>query len=358
MEFIIRNVDFEVTEYEVTKKIAEVLHARPGPFMSDADVPQRLINFRVTLEMNECGGVRNKGVGSLRLPSKDVGLKFRRLVDGEDGVTIKVGKKRLKFIPTTKHIPNNMLVTLAKAPYVDPDIAQKRQEKIDALSSDFRIAVVQIGTFYRPQGASPSDPRAFSVEWQSNLLNGLGWLNFEYEHKLIRAKVGDPARGQLLYSLIVTFANINKMAVGYDFGNQYICFDLFTPPIVEREDFNRTLTGTYSDKKNYRERVGAIHPGHEQIAPYAHHIRIILSEQGDLDKFKQFCKIAELRSPVYGVRIEATCQGFFTSKKTGLGAKMVGIIELRLARSVSDRGPSPKWCYKYEGARGVAPEDR
>ncbi|KAG1890753.1 RNA dependent RNA polymerase-domain-containing protein [Suillus subluteus] len=318
MEFIIRNVDFGVTEYEVTKQIAEVLHACPGPFVSDADAQQRLINFRVTLEKNECGGVRNKGFGSLQLPSKDVGLKFRRLVDGEDGVTIKVGKKRLKFIPTTKHIPNDMLVTLAKAPYVDPDIAQKRQEKVDALSSDFRIALLQIGTFYRPQGASPSDPRAFSVEWQSNLLDGLGWLNFEYEHKLIRAKVGDPARGELLYSLIVTFANINKMAVGYDFGNQYICFDLFTPPIVEREDFNRTLTGTYSDKKNYRERVGAIHPGHAQIAPYAHHIRIILSERGDLDKFQQFCKIAELRPPVSGVSIEANCQGFFTSKKLAL----------------------------------------
>ncbi|KAG2750605.1 RdRP-domain-containing protein [Suillus brevipes Sb2] len=317
MEFIIRNVDFEVTEYEVTKKIAEVLHACPGPFVSDADAatPQRLINFRVMLEKNECGGVRNKGSGFLRLPSKDVGVKFRRLVDGEDGITIKVGKKRLKFIPTNKYIPNDVLVTLEKAPYVDPDIAQRRQEKIDALSSNFRIAKLQIGTFYRPQDASPSDPRAFSVEWEANLLNGLGWLSFEYEHKLIRAKVGDPARGQLSYSLIVTFTNINKMALGYDFGNQYICFDLFSPPIIEREDFNRTLTGTRSDGRNYRQRVGAMHPGHEQIAPYAHHIRIVLSEQGDLDEFKKFCAIAELRSPIYRVRIEAVCQGFFTSKK-------------------------------------------
>ena len=94
-----------------------------------------------------------------------------------------------------------------------------------------------------------------------------------------------------------------------------ICLDLFTPPIIEREDINRTLTGEWSDTKNYRDRVGALHPGHEKIAPYAHHIRIILSEPGDLDKFKQFCRIAELRPPFEGVRIEATCQGFFTSKQ-------------------------------------------
>ncbi|KAG1724765.1 RNA dependent RNA polymerase-domain-containing protein [Suillus paluster] len=322
MEFIIRNVDFGATEYDVTKAIAEVLHACPGPFVSDADAQQRLINFRVTLDKNECGGVRNSGSGTLRLPSKSVGLKFCRLVDVEDGITIKVGKKCLKFRPTTKHIPNDILITLAKAPYVDPDIAQKRQEKIDALSSDFRIATVQIGTFYRPQNALPLDPRAFSVEWERDLVDsGLGWLKFEYEHKLIRAKVGDPARGQLLYSLIIKFVNINKMAVGYDFGNQYICFDLFTPPIIEREDVNRTLTGTRLDSQNYRDRIGALHPGHEQIAPYAHHIRIILSEPGDLDKFKQFCRIAELRPPIDSVFIEATRQEFFTSRKLALVQK-------------------------------------
>jgi hypothetical protein len=46
MEFIIRNIDFEVTEYGVTKKIAEVLHACPGLFGSDADaaMQQCLIN--------------------------------------------------------------------------------------------------------------------------------------------------------------------------------------------------------------------------------------------------------------------------------------------------------------------------
>jgi RNA-dependent RNA polymerase len=148
MEFVIRNVDFSATECDVKKAIAEILHASPGPFVSDTDVNQRRLNFEVTLEQNNCGGVRNKGSGSLRLPSKDVGLKFRRLVDGEDGVTIKVGKKRLKFIPTAKHLPPYVLATLQKTPYVDPDIAQKRQQTIDALSTDFRIDKLQIGVLY------------------------------------------------------------------------------------------------------------------------------------------------------------------------------------------------------------------
>lgn len=95
-----------------------------------------------------------------------------------------------------------------------------------------------------------------------------------------------------------------------------ICFDLFTPPIIEREDVNRTLNGGWSDSKNFRERVGALHPGHEQVAPYAHHIRITLYNSEDpVDKFKAFCSIAGLRPPVTGVRIEATRQGFFTSKQ-------------------------------------------
>jgi len=122
------------------------------------------------------------------------------------------------------------------------------------------------------------------------------------------------------------------MAMDYDYGNPCehgaltqrsehiisidICFDLFTPPIIEREDVNRTLNGDRTDKRNFRERVGAIHPGHEQIAPYAHHIRIILYNLEDpLDKFMTFCRIAGLRPPITGVPIEAIRQGFFAPKQ-------------------------------------------
>ena len=150
MEFLIRNVEFSATNCDVKKAIAEVLHACPGPFVSDADANQRRINFEVALDKNDCGGVRNKGSGILRLPSKDVGLKFRRLVDGEDGITIRVGKKRLKFLPTRNDIPHHVLVTLQKGHYIDPDIAQIREEKINALSDEFRIDKLQIGVSISP----------------------------------------------------------------------------------------------------------------------------------------------------------------------------------------------------------------
>ena len=95
-----------------------------------------------------------------------------------------------------------------------------------------------------------------------------------------------------------------------------ICFDLFTPPIIETEDVNRTLNGCWSDSKKFRDRVGALHPGHEQVAPYAHHIRIMLySPEDPVDNLKVFCRIAELRPPITGVSIEATRQEFFTSRK-------------------------------------------
>jgi hypothetical protein len=79
-----------------------------------------------------------------------VGLKFRRLVDGEDGITIRVGKKRLRFIPTRNDIPHHVLVTLQKGHYIDPNIAQIREEKIDALSAEFRIDKLQIGVSISP----------------------------------------------------------------------------------------------------------------------------------------------------------------------------------------------------------------
>jgi RNA-dependent RNA polymerase len=59
-----------------------------------------------------------------------------------------------------------------------------------------------------------------------------------------------------------------------------------------------------------------LHPGHEQVAPYAHNIRIILYNPEDpVEKFKSFCNIAGLRPPITGVRIEAIRKGFFTSRQ-------------------------------------------
>jgi RNA-dependent RNA polymerase len=83
-------------------------------------------------------------------------------------------------------------MTLEKTLYVNPDIEEERAEKILGLQHPLRVDEIQFGVFYRP--AYPTYPkmvsRAFSIEWEhSYTQKSLGWLRFEYDHKLIRVEV-------------------------------------------------------------------------------------------------------------------------------------------------------------------------
>jgi hypothetical protein len=97
-----------------------------------------------------------------------------------------------------------------------------------------------------------------------------------------------------------------------------ICFDTLTPPVLEEIDFNRQLTGHDSrDKRKYRRRIGSLHPGHEQVAPYAHQIRIVLYNDPNIDVVEQFikmCKIAGVLNPIK-CEVDAHRRRFFERKK-------------------------------------------
>ncbi|KAG6331650.1 hypothetical protein ID866_7441 [Astraeus odoratus] len=87
----------------------------------------------------------------------------------------------------------------------------------------------------------------------------------------------------------------------------------------QREDVYRPENKNF--ETGYRHRVGSLHPGHAAVAPYAHHLRIVLFNDssyygGDvLDKFYEFCRIAGLQRPIRDVRIDASGLKFFDHGK-------------------------------------------
>lgn len=123
------------------------------------------------------------------------------------------------------------------------------------------------------------------------------------------------------------------MAIGLDFGNPcksrklpttgtlikhiystVVCIELHTPPVFQRERFNRTLTGLdWQDNRKYRQRLDSLDPGHAVVAPYAHQMRIILHEQEDLDKFRHLCTVAGIPRP-FLTTVEAFSKGFYSSR--------------------------------------------
>ncbi|KAI6035723.1 RNA dependent RNA polymerase-domain-containing protein, partial [Pisolithus marmoratus] len=328
MEFAIWNVHTQATKYDVTKAIADqVLHKCPGLFVTDSE--QRLPNFCVELNASECGGVRNDGTGTFTL-TKATGRRFLQLYrQGE--ISVIVNEKKLKFRPSKEQVTAATEMTLEKAPYIDPDIERQRQEALVALQDGFVVCKVQIGTFYRPDNTGPRDNRAFSIEWEKDLTRqSRAWLNFEYDHKLMRIEIGDFTKESTRYSVVVNFDNIHKLAMGCDFAENYICFDLLTPPVFQKEEMHRPQGEDYEQK--YRQRVGELSPGHGAVAPYAHHLRIVLFDDSDackgdiLDRFPKSCVVAGLRPPQVA-KIDARGKGFFTPKNLTRISKWLG--ELR-----------------------------
>ncbi|KAG6814591.1 hypothetical protein H0H92_000120 [Tricholoma furcatifolium] len=324
MNVRILNLPYEVNEWDVTRHIAKIVHANGfAPPPRDEHTVQRPINFKVKLHPSKAGGVGNDGSGILTLPTEQTGNKFLKWVED---TPLKISAKKVKFRRGGHPRPFEG-ATLDKTPYIDPDVEEEHQKKVWQLSDKFRVNVVQFGTFYRP-GYPANDqealkPRAFSVEWESRYdTDSEAWLSFEYEHKLIRIVLGSDMKHRTGLSIAINFSSIHKIAAGYD-GDPYICFDALTPPVLEEIDFHRSLTGDKDkDNKKFKRRIGALHPGHKVVAPYSHHLRLLLyNESTDVPKrFKELCIIAGLAESrillCYGRNnVEADRLGFFAPKR-------------------------------------------
>lgn len=94
-----------------------------------------------------------------------------------------------------------------------------------------------------------------------------------------------------------------------------ICFELWTPPIFQRENFHRTLTGdAFKDNRRFRQRIDSLNPTHAVVAPYAHQLRIILHHENELREFANLCQVAGLPRP-FSATVEAEAKGFFATKQ-------------------------------------------
>ncbi|KAG6916647.1 hypothetical protein DXG01_005933 [Tephrocybe rancida] len=324
MDIRLYNLPYDANKWTVTRCIATIVHSKEfAPRQRDETAVERPINFSVKLNPSKAGGVGNDGSGILTFPTSEDGFKFLKWVEDSP---LKIEGKKIKFRRGGFPRPGEA-ETLKKTPYADPDIEEEHQRKVWELSDKFRVNAVQFGVFYRPNypgnDREPLKPRAFSVEWGHRYdIDSEGWLSFEYDHKFIRITLGSEMKDQIGSSIAVSFASIQKIAVGYD-GDPYICFDTLTPPILEEIEFHRQLTGDRErDSRKYKHRIGSINPGHKEVAPYAHHLRLLL-HNGAFDmaaKFKEMCTIAGLSDSMIircegPNRVEADRMGFFTPKR-------------------------------------------
>ena len=178
---------YEYTNWDLTRLFSKILHSKDfAPRTED----ERPMNFEVTVNPSRAGGVCSNGTGVLTVPVEKIGHKLLEYLHINP---IKIDKRKLKFFREGSP-PKGKALTLERTPYVDPDIEEEREKKLRALEARLRVDIVQFGIFYRPRYPSKDDeplhPRAFSVEWEGNYVkHSIGWLTFEYDHKLIRITV-------------------------------------------------------------------------------------------------------------------------------------------------------------------------
>ncbi|KIM48826.1 hypothetical protein M413DRAFT_437999 [Hebeloma cylindrosporum] len=320
MDLCIRYIPHEVNTWTVTRAIASVLHSEDfAPI-----VEGRLINFRVKLNPNPAGGIRNDGTGLLTLPTEAVGIKFLAYIFKDP---IRINKKKLSFKKADRPPPEGLALTLKKTPYVNPDIEEASDEKVSLLDTQLRVTAVQFGIFFqRDYEETPLRPRTFSVEWESKYdsdSRGRGQLSFDYDRKLIRITLENELTEDEGYTLIINFASIQKIGTGYD-GPAYICFDTLVPPMIERFQIHRPMTGRRDvDFRKFKQRVGFLSPTHAPVAPYARHLRVVLFNNPYDDvvgKFRSMCLIAGLSNTMVFICrpplvIEALRLGFFSPKR-------------------------------------------
>lgn len=184
----IKRVPTQASRATVTKAIAAVLHS--DDFRRIPDPDERLTNFQVHLNESPLGGVRNNGTGTLTLPTSKLARDFGRFVHKNP---IVIEGEQLKFFASDHKEPIGVTMTLEKTPYIDPDLEEERQQKLYKLQEQLRVDEVQFGVFYRSYPnvqVNTVPPRAFSIECKLNFATrSLGWLSFEYDHKLIRIEV-------------------------------------------------------------------------------------------------------------------------------------------------------------------------
>jgi RNA-dependent RNA polymerase len=109
-----------------------------------------------------------------------------------------------------------------------------------------------------------------------------------------------------------------------------IVFDLHTPVIIEKEDYHRTMTGDdFKDNKGFRHRLIAFDEAHASIAPYAHHLRLVLVNEADIKKFEKLCRVSGVPTPIstFKFNIEASRRRLFSVKPLGNIRRWVASLE-------------------------------
>ncbi|KAF8267893.1 RdRP-domain-containing protein [Lactarius quietus] len=318
MEIQLKRISHDADVYDVRKSVELVLH---GPLYDPNDRDYKGRKPRFEVKMGESPADRlHDGTAILYVPKK-LGQQLLRWNRESEDQNIVVCKKPLRVYNNHQHAPFDVKQRLEKARYIDPDHDRKYDQKIDYCSQvRLRVATIQIGVWYRDPNAPQNQRRAFSIEYErESLRQSAAYISVVFEHGFIRIDMGQRETEEDNFIILIKFTRIRKLGIGYDeFGQAFIIFDLFTPPNFEKDSFNNRAPEGIERKGKFktRDRISFLDDAHAAIAPYAHHLRIVLNEPDDLLSFEKVCHVAECQPlPTRMPRVDAMAKKFFAHRE-------------------------------------------
>ena len=113
MDIRMREVARLATSFDVTRAIAEILHA---PAFVETYLPHQIrpVNFQVILEPDHVpNSIRNGGTGTLTLPTEQLGKKFLGYLQSRQ-IKVKVLNRQIRFCKSTTRPHRRIVHTLEK----------------------------------------------------------------------------------------------------------------------------------------------------------------------------------------------------------------------------------------------------
>lgn len=133
---------------------------------------------------------RNDGTGVLTLADRKVGQKLLRLVRPPAGQPIRIDGRKIQLHISSKRPDPKTKERLEKTLYLNPEIEEELEAKLEKLNVGLHVDRIQFGVYYRRPGDNVQASRLFSKEYEVSYANkSAGLLAFEYTHKLIRIRV-------------------------------------------------------------------------------------------------------------------------------------------------------------------------
>ncbi|KAG8906418.1 hypothetical protein FRB99_006920 [Tulasnella sp. 403] len=316
MEIFMQNIPTTLTDVDIVRGLAQVLHATPFD-----DGSSRFINFKVFLHRDKRGRFNHSGRGALTLPTAEIATRFLSIYSSpfRPRLSCDTGPRPITFTQSRNPPKEDVLAMIRSTPYIDPQRAQEQAERAEKFKKSVPISGLQFGWRCRDD--------VFSVEWDGLSSSSQQTLSFVDETRQLHINTPTHTATSddlglltgLLQSeesllVVLRYSRVESMACeGRNTPGPAILMTLKYPPSFERMVTSPeilSILGKGPTTKRYP--VQFLLPDHEPVAPFTSlALRMAFYNHGDLMQFEEMARFAHL-PPIYEITSPSVHRSLFS----------------------------------------------